>query len=92
MIASIEQAMAQEGVEGEDKPMVDISIEEFERAESEDDIEKIFDDDGKKDKKQSKKKYREIEYDPENDVTIVKRRRKRNSDWDIDDWNDDWNY
>ena len=92
VIASIEQAMAQEGVEGEDKPMVDISIEEFERAESEDDIEKIFDDDGKKDKKQSKKKYREIEYDPENDVTIVKRRRKRNSDWDIDDWNDEWNY
>lgn len=92
VIASIEQAMAQEGVEGDDKPMVDISIEEFERIDTDDNINKLLEEESKKDKKQSKKKYREIEYDPENDVTIVKRRRKRNSDWDIDDWNDDWNY
>ena len=42
-----------------------------------------------KKKKEKKKTYRQIEYDPDLDVTIVKRRRKRDSeDWDKEDWED----
>jgi N utilization substance protein A len=37
-------------------------------------------------KKDKKKKYREIEYDPDLDVTIVKRRHKRNEEG----WEEDW--
>jgi N utilization substance protein A len=39
-------------------------------------------------KKQSKKKvYRQVEYDPDHDVTIVKRRRKRDDqEWSEEDW------
>lgn len=92
VIASIEETLAQEGVDGADKPAVEVSIEEFERTEPED-IDKLFkEEEEKKSKKTEKSKYREIEYDPDNDVTIVKRRRKRKTDWDIDDWNDDWEY
>ena len=91
VIASLEESLAQEGIDA-DKPAVDVSIEEFERAEADDNIDKLLEEENKKSKKQSKKKYREIEYDPENDVTIVKRRRKRNNEWDIDEWNDEWNY
>ena len=91
VIASLEESLAQEGIDA-DKPAVDVSIEEFERAEVDDNIDKLLEEENKKSKKQSKKKYREIEYDPENDVTIVKRRRKRNNEWDIDEWNDEWNY
>ena len=91
VIASLEESLAQEGIDA-DKPAVDVSIEEFERAEVDDNIDKLLEEENKKSRKQSKKKYREIEYDPENDVTIVKRRRKRNNEWDIDEWNDEWNY
>jgi N utilization substance protein A len=44
----------------------------------------LEDDDSKK--KGKKKKYREIEYDPDLDVTIVKRRHKRNEE----SWEEDW--
>jgi N utilization substance protein A len=39
-------------------------------------------------KKQTKKKaFRQVEYDPDRDVTIVKRRRKREADdWSEEDW------
>ncbi|MDH5506192.1 MAG: transcription termination factor NusA [Anaerolineae bacterium] len=42
-----------------------------------------------KSKKSKKKKFREIVYDPDHDVTIVKRKRKRGTgDWsEEDDWN-----
>ncbi len=40
-------------------------------------------------KKSKKKTYRQVEYDPDRDVTIVKRRRKRGAqDWDEEDWED----
>lgn len=41
-----------------------------------------------KKKKTEKSKYRHIEYDPDHDVTIVRRRRKRDSEdgWDEDEW------
>ena len=36
-----------------------------------------------------KKKYRQVEYDPDRDVTIVRRRRKRETDeWDEENWED----
>ena len=41
----------------------------------------------KKDKKKKKQVFREVEYDPDQDVTIVKRRRKRDlEDWEKDEW------
>jgi N utilization substance protein A len=41
----------------------------------------------KKDKKKKKQVFREVEYDPDKDVTIVKRRRKREEgDWEDDEW------
>lgn len=90
VIASIEESLVQEGVEGIDKPTVEISLEEFNQGEKEINIDELLAQENKK--KVNKKKYREIEYDPDNDVTIVKRRRKRKGDWDIDEWNDNWEY
>jgi transcription termination/antitermination protein NusA len=37
-------------------------------------------------KKKKKKKFVEVVYDPDRDVTLVKRKRKRGGDWE-DDWN-----
>lgn len=37
-------------------------------------------------KKQKKKKYVQMEYDPDQDVVVLKRQRKRDSE----DWEDDW--
>jgi N utilization substance protein A len=37
-------------------------------------------------KKDKRKRYREVEYDPEHDVTIVKRKRKR----DPGEWEEEW--
>jgi N utilization substance protein A len=42
-------------------------------------------------KRKKRKQYQEIEYDPDHDVLIVKRRRKRTTDeaeWGEDDWED----
>jgi N utilization substance protein A len=41
----------------------------------------------KKGKKKKKKKFVEVVYDPDRDITVVKRKRKRGGDWE-----DDWNY
>ena len=42
---------------------------------------------GDQKKKSKKKVYRQVEYDPDLDVTIVKRRRKRDAqDWEGEDW------
>jgi transcription termination/antitermination protein NusA len=38
-------------------------------------------------KKKKKKKFVEVVYDPDRDITMVKRKRKRGGDWE-----DDWNY
>ena len=40
----------------------------------------------KKKKKKKKKKFVEVVYDPDRDITLVKRKRKRGGDWE-DDWN-----
>jgi len=40
-----------------------------------------------KGKKKKKKKFVEVVYDPDRDITLVKRKRKRGGSWD-----DDWNY
>jgi hypothetical protein len=45
------------------------------------------DDDKKGKKKKKKKKFVEVVYDPDRDITVVKRKRKRGGDWD-----DEWNY
>jgi N utilization substance protein A len=57
-------------------------IEDAEEEEKEEDL----DQDGKK-KKKKKKKFVEVVYDPDRDITLVKRKRKRGGDWE-----DDWNY
>jgi N utilization substance protein A len=59
-----------------------LSMEESEEDEEEEEIEQK----GKK-KKKKKKKFVEVVYDPDRDITVVKRKRKRGGDWD-----DDWNY
>lgn len=42
--------------------------------------------DKKSKKKKKKKKFVEVVYDPDRDITLVKRKRKRGGDWE-DDWN-----
>ncbi|MBT4004403.1 MAG: transcription termination/antitermination protein NusA [Chloroflexi bacterium] len=54
-------------------------------VEGEDDISKLVPAAEKK-KKGSKKAFREIEYDPDKDITIVRRRRKGDAGWSEDDW------
>jgi len=56
-------------------------IETTDEEEDEEDL----DQKGKK-KKKKKKKFVEVVYDPDQDVTLVKRKRKRGGDWE-DDWN-----
>jgi hypothetical protein len=81
-----------EGVEATEKPIdfneiftlrpETLVIEEADEEEKEEDL----DQDGKK-KKKKKKKFVEVVYDPDRDITLVKRKRKRGGDWE-----DDWNY
>jgi hypothetical protein len=59
-----------------------LNIEDTEEEEEEEEL----DQKGKK-KKKKKKKFVEVVYDPDRDITLVKRKRKRGGDWD-----DDWNY
>lgn len=54
--------------------------QDTEEEEEEEDLDKK----GKKKKK--KKKFVEVVYDPDRDITLVKRKRKRGGDWE-DDWN-----
>ena len=58
----------------------DFDLEEMEEEEEEEGKS------GKKKRKKKKKKYVEMEYDPEQDVMIVRRKRKRGSD----DWEENW--
>jgi len=46
----------------------------------------LFADEKPKAQQKKKKKYREIEYDPDHDVTIVRKRRKGENEWG-DEWN-----
>jgi hypothetical protein len=57
-----------------------LGIQNTEEEEEEEDLDKK----GKKKKK--KKKFVEVVYDPDRDITLVKRKRKRGGDWE-DDWN-----
>jgi hypothetical protein len=56
---------------------------EFHDTEDEEDEEDL---DKKGKKKKKKKKFVEVVYDPDRDITLVKRKRKRGGDWE-DDWN-----
>jgi len=79
-----------EAVTDEDKPIDFNEIftlrpetlvnQEGEEEEDEEDI------DQKDKKKKKKKKFVEVVYDPDRDITLVKRKRKRGGDWE-DDWN-----
>ncbi len=51
----------------------------------EEEEEEELDEKGKK-KKKKKKKFVEVVYDPDRDITLVKRKRKRGGGWE-DDWN-----
>jgi len=84
----VEEAAAEEEAEAE--PEVLEVAAEFDADgtapdEDEDALEKLVKD---QKKKQSKKKtFRQVEYDPERDVTIVKRRHKRGTEeWDEEEW------
>ena len=57
-----------------------LGVQDTEEEEEEEDLDKK----GKKKKK--KKKFVEVVYDPDRDITLVKRKRKRGGDWE-DDWN-----
>jgi hypothetical protein len=93
-LVSVEQVPVAnvEGVEEVEKPIdfneiftlrpETLVIEDSEEEEKEEDL----DQDGKK-KKKKKKKFVEVVYDPDRDITLVKRKRKRGGDWD-----DEWNY
>jgi N utilization substance protein A len=54
------------------------------QPDTEEEEEEDIDKKGKKKKK--KKKFVEVVYDPDRDITLVKRKRKRGGDWE-DDWN-----
>jgi N utilization substance protein A len=58
-----------------------LGLQEPEEEEEEEEL----DQKGKK-KKKKKKKFVEVVYDPDRDITLVKRKRKRGGDWE-DDWN-----
>ncbi|MCJ7700608.1 MAG: transcription termination factor NusA [Anaerolineales bacterium] len=49
----------------------------------------IEDDSDSKEKKKKRKKYVDVEYDPEQDVTIYRKKRKRGGG-EVDDFDDDW--
>jgi N utilization substance protein A len=42
-------------------------------------------------KKKRRKKFVDVEYDPEQDVTIYRKKRKRGTS-DLDDWDEDWDF
>lgn len=44
----------------------------------------------KKRKKKRKKRYSEVIYDPERDITVVKRKRKRGEEEWTEEWDEDW--
>lgn len=96
--AETEEGAEAEEAEEEEEPsqldeIFDIKAEEFEEYipefeedfDEEDEEEEEGDGRGKKKKKKTKK-YVQMEYDPEKDVMIVKRKRKRGGD-DWEDWN-----
>ena len=82
-------AVVGEGIDETEKPVdfneiftlrpESLVIVDAEEEEDEEDLDKK----GKKKKK--KKKFVEVVYDPDRDITLVKRKRKRGGDWD-DDW------
>jgi N utilization substance protein A len=88
--AALEEARDEDAGEEEEEPEEELS---FEQALADSEITFIDNDfedgfapkDDKGDKK--RKKYHQVEYDPDLDVTIVRRRRKRDGEeWDEDNW------
>jgi N utilization substance protein A len=78
-----EEAVEEEAVTFEE--VIAASEITFIEDEEEDDELQRFEKDREKGSK--KKKYRQVEYDPDLDVTIVRRRRKRETDeWDEENW------
>jgi N utilization substance protein A len=93
-IVSEEQVPAVAGAEKEEEAEKPVDFNEIftlrpeilgiqpdsEEEEEEEDLDK------KSKKKKKKKKFVEVVYDPDRDITLVKRKRKRGGDWE-DDWN-----
>jgi N utilization substance protein A len=95
IMAEPEPALAEvSGMEEDTSSLEDMFAfkpEEFDVIPSMDDEEEIDEEDTTK-RKKKKKKYIEMEYDPDQDVVIVKRKRKREAgDWE-EDWEEDWDY
>jgi N utilization substance protein A len=86
-IETPEDTAEKEAAEPEPEFMEMIEKLEIESAspDEEDGLEKLEED--QKKKRTKKKAFRQVEYDPDHDVTIVKRRRKRDEDdWETGDW------
>jgi N utilization substance protein A len=82
-VAELEEVEEEEPIE-EEEISFEQALAESEITFLDDDFDDRFKpkDDGKK-----KRKYTQVEYDPDLDVNIVRRRRKRDSDdWDEDNW------
>jgi hypothetical protein len=86
--AEVEEAVEEEEEEEEEELTFEQALAESEITFIDDDFSDRI---GQKDDKGGKKrkKYHQVEYDPDLDVNIVRRRRKRDSDeWDEDNWED----
>jgi N utilization substance protein A len=97
IVEEIEEAAAEEGeveeeeeIEEEELPQ---SLEEIFKLKPEMlDLPEFSEEDKEEDtKKKRRKKYVDVEYDPEHDVTIYRKKRKRESE-DWDDWDEDWDF
>jgi N utilization substance protein A len=92
-LVSEEQAPVESGEEKEEEAEKPVDFNEIfamrpeilVAQDSDEEEEEDLDKKGKKKKK--KKKFVEVVYDPDRDITMVKRKRKRGGDWE-----DDWNY
>lgn len=73
---------AEEDLENLDN-LFTLSPEALGIAASDDEEEEDEDERGKKKGKKKKKKFVEMEYDPDKDVMLVKKKRKRGDEWDI---------
>jgi len=89
-VASEEEALEAEEVEEEpvsfEEVIASSEITFIEDEEEEEDFQRF---EKEREKGSKKKKYRQVEYDPDRDVTIVRRRRKRETgEWDEENWED----
>lgn len=99
VIEDVDETVAEETVEESVEPAAEIPESEEELPTSLEEIFKlrpdmldlpdISDEEDASSKKKQKKKYIDVEYDPDQDVTIYRKKHKNVTD-EWDDWDDDW--